>query len=144
MEWGKQAAFTFAIVFTYLGKNPNAQLVRTESSCTCLMHQAPVVMDATPFYDVSKPLRFRAIPDGLVESHLEGSECCLIHADSPLSPTKGVWLNPSVRVGYSGLAYDAVHGECGLSPYAILAGLWTNRLLRWFTTTYVKSTLSKT
>jgi len=99
-----------------------------------------VIMDATPFYDMFEKLRFRAIPDSLARYHLEGSECCLIHADNPLSLTKGVWLNPNVRVGYNGPAYNAAHGECGgLSSYSTLTGLWINRFRRWFIPTWTKS-----
>ncbi|BAE60536.1 unnamed protein product [Aspergillus oryzae RIB40] len=53
-----------------------------------------VAMDAAPFYQ-HPPLKFRGISDSLAKSHLEGSECCLIHADNPLSREKGVWLNPN-------------------------------------------------
>lgn len=99
-----------------------------------------VAMDATPFYDTFEPLRFRAIPDSLAKFHLEGSECCLIHADNPLSPSKGIWPNPSVRVGYNGPAYDVVHNECGgVSPYSVFTGLWTNRLRHWLTPTWTQS-----
>jgi hypothetical protein len=99
-------------------------------------------MDAAPFYNSStgSPLRFRGIPDSLALSHLEGSECCLIHVDNPLSRSNGVWLNPNVRVGYNSLAYDAVHStDCWLSSYDILRGLWKNRLRRWITTPWLKS-----
>ncbi|KAK4505662.1 hypothetical protein PRZ48_003627 [Zasmidium cellare] len=104
-----------------------------------------VAMDAGPFYS-SKPLSFRGIPDSLSLSHLEGSECCLIHADNPLSHTKGVWLNPNVRVGYSGPAYEAVHSlstSPWLSSYEIALGAWTNRILRWITTPYFKEQVVK-
>ncbi|OAQ97990.1 hypothetical protein LLEC1_03544 [Akanthomyces lecanii] len=49
-----------------------------------------VVMPADPFVSPTK-LRFRGIPDSLALQHLEGSECCLIHADNPLSKTLGAW-----------------------------------------------------
>ena len=92
-------------------------------------------MDPTPFYE-NPPLTFRGIPDSLAKSHLEGSECCLIHADNPLSSNQGVWLNPNVRVGYDPTAYAAVNPADGswLSSFSIMSGLWKNRLLRWFTT----------
>ena len=73
-------------------------------------------MDASPFYSPSDPLRFRGIPDSLASTHLEASECCLIHADNGLSTKKGVWLNPRVRVGYSVEAYESVHPGVSLSP----------------------------
>lgn len=102
-------------------------------------------MDAAPFYDTVAPLRFRGIADSLAAAHLEGSECCLIHADNPLSAKKGVWLNPNVRVGYDGKAYEAVHpqqhGQKGTWPSTsqVLWGLWENRLRRWFTTDALKT-----
>ncbi|KAJ5104802.1 hypothetical protein NUU61_002149 [Penicillium alfredii] len=97
-----------------------------------------VAMPTAPFL-ASPPLRFRGIPDTLATSHLEGSECCLIHADSPLSAPQGVYLNPLVRVGYNGAAYDAVHPTRNwLSARRILQGLWINRLRRWTTTVWFK------
>lgn len=102
-----------------------------------------VAMDAAPFYG-SNPLAFRGIADSLALSHLEGSECCLIHADNPVSRTKGVWLNPNVRVGYSGPAYEAVHSHQRspwISAFEIAIGSWTNRLLRWITTPYFKESV---
>lgn len=99
---------------------------------------APVALPAAPFL-ASPPLRFRGIPDTLATSHLEGSECCLIHADNPLSAPQGVYLNPLVRVGYNGAAYDAVHPTRNwLSARRILQGLWINRLRRWTTTVWFK------
>ncbi|EAQ87609.1 hypothetical protein CHGG_04228 [Chaetomium globosum CBS 148.51] len=74
-------------------------------------------------------LRFRGIPDSLAALHLEASECCLIHADNPGSRTRGVYVNPAVRVGYNRLAYDAVHnnptggGGGGGSWYVVDGGL---------------------
>ena len=69
--------------------------------------------DAAPFQDSRRPLRFRAVNDSLAEHHLEASECCLIHYDNPISASKGVWMNPKVRVGYNTLRYDAVHRPPG-------------------------------
>lgn len=95
-----------------------------------------VAMDAAPFL-AAYPLRFRGIPDSLALSHLEGSECCLIHADNPLTTQHGVYLNPLVRVGYNAPAYDAVNPiKNWLSPVSILKGLWMNRLRRWVTTPF--------
>ncbi|KAK3935067.1 cryptococcal mannosyltransferase 1-domain-containing protein [Diplogelasinospora grovesii] len=87
-----------------------------------------------------KGLRFRGIDDSLAMSHLEGSECCLIHADNPASSTRGVFLNPNVRVGYNRKAYDKVHpqGRSWLSPFQVWTGLWKNRLARWCTTPILK------
>jgi Cryptococcal mannosyltransferase 1 len=96
-----------------------------------------VFMDASPFYQDVKPLRFRGIQDSLAISHLEGSECCLIHADNPLTSERGLWLNPNVRVGYNPEAYAAVHkDDSWLSASEIVYGLWKNRLKRWFTTSW--------
>jgi len=92
-----------------------------------------VSMPAEPFIS-STPLRFRAIPDSLAISHLEGSECCLIHADNPLSAQKGVYLNPNVRVGYDGSSFETVRPiQYWLSFWRIARGLWENRLRRWTT-----------
>jgi hypothetical protein len=95
-------------------------------------------MPASPFLAKS-PLRFRGIPDSLAYYHLEGSECCLIHADNPLSKEKGVYLNPRVRVGYNGPAYTAVNPITNwLTAKSILQGLWVNRLRRWSITSWIK------
>lgn len=96
-----------------------------------------VLFDAAPFYG-DAPLRFRAISDSLADFHLEGSECCLIHADNPLSARegKGVWLNPNVRVGYSAATYNAVQGIQDATfpgPFTTITGAWSYRWLRWRT-----------
>lgn len=97
-----------------------------------------VAMPAAPF-TANHPLRFRGIPDSLASSHLEGSECCLIHADNPLSTQDGIYMNPLVRVGYSGPAYVAVNPIMNwLSARSILQGLWINRIRRWTTSTWLK------
>jgi hypothetical protein len=93
------------------------------------------MMDAAPFYADSNRLAFRGISDSLSLHHLEGSECCLIHVDNPLSATKGVYLNPSVRVGYNALAYEIVNPPPGVSwlgAFDIVSGSWENRIRRWF------------
>ncbi|KAK4630949.1 hypothetical protein CLAFUR4_02896 [Fulvia fulva] len=100
-----------------------------------------VAMDAEPFYAHEAPLRFRGISDSLAEYHLEGSECCLIHADNPMSRSKGVWLNPNVRVGYTVSAYNNVHASRGspwISAFSVAFGSWSNRVLRWTTTPWFK------
>jgi hypothetical protein len=95
-------------------------------------------MDASPFYDQTSPLRFRGIPDSLATHHLEASECCLIHADNYLTFQKGVWINPKVRVGYSGEAYHAVHRrQCWLTASDMILGAWENRLRRWTTSLWL-------
>lgn len=99
-----------------------------------------VAFDAAPFYSATTPLSFRGIPDSLAALHLEGSECCLIHADNPLTSTRGVWLNPAVRVGYNPEAYDAVHpgGAVWPSVAESVVGVWKTRVRSWVTTTYLK------
>ncbi|EFZ00338.2 hypothetical protein E5D57_010287 [Metarhizium anisopliae] len=95
-----------------------------------------VVMPAEPFVSSTK-LRFRGVPDSLANHHLEGSECCLIHADNPLSRTLGVYLNPRVRVGYNPEAYVATHpAGSWVSAWGIFIGLWKNRLKRWTSITF--------
>ncbi|KAK4172248.1 cryptococcal mannosyltransferase 1-domain-containing protein [Triangularia setosa] len=98
-----------------------------------------VVMPATAFMGI-QGLKFRGVQDSLAEYHVEGSECCLIHADNPQSRTKGVFLNPNVRVGYRREAYEAVHpiGGSWVSLSQIWLGLWKNRLGRWLTTPWFK------
>lgn len=67
-----------------------------------------VAFDASPFQQKESPLRFRGIPDSLAQYHVEASECCVVHYDNPLSSTKGVYINPAVRVAYSAEAYQAI------------------------------------
>lgn len=95
-------------------------------------------MPVAPFLSKT-PLRFRAVPDSLAQLHVECSECCLIHADNPLSPTKGIYLNPRVRVGYNDLAYAAVHPHTAwISLHNIALALWENRIRRWTTSVFFK------
>ncbi|CAG7916382.1 unnamed protein product [Penicillium olsonii] len=121
----------------------------SQASRSAMKHMAPVpvtscwngmvAMPAKPFLD-HPPLRFRGIPDSLAQRHLEGSECCLIHADNPLSTEKGVYLNPLVRVGYNGAAYAAVHPLMDwLSAWRVFQGVWTNRLRRLGDTSWLKA-----
>ena len=92
-----------------------------------------VVFDSAPFY-ADPPLRFRGVDDSLADLHLEGSECCLVHADNPLSREGstggGVWLNPNVRVGYNVPAYRQVRAARFPGPVATVVGAWANRLSR--------------
>ncbi|KAF2767117.1 putative polysaccharide export protein [Teratosphaeria nubilosa] len=93
-----------------------------------------VVFDATPWYDVLHQLSFRGIADDLAAEHLEGSECCLVHADNFLSRAKGVWINPNVRVTYNASLYNAVNPAdraAWPSTAHVVSGLWQNRLKRW-------------
>ncbi|KAL1796418.1 hypothetical protein ACET3X_004958 [Alternaria dauci] len=97
-----------------------------------------VAMPVEPFV-ASPPLRFRGIPDSLASSHVEASECCLIHADNPLSVTQGVFLNPNVKVGYNRSSYDALHSpEAILSPFQIFRSVGWGRLMRLVTTPLFK------
>ncbi|KAF2128532.1 glycosyltransferase family 69 protein [Dothidotthia symphoricarpi CBS 119687] len=87
-----------------------------------------VAMDARPFLG-REPLRFRGITDELAEMHLEGSECCLIHADNPLSATKGVYINPDVRVGYNAEAYNVVNALLAWPTSSErIKGMWKSRM----------------
>ncbi|KAI1818486.1 glycosyltransferase family 69 protein [Poronia punctata] len=86
-----------------------------------------VAFDSAPFY-ASPPLQFRGIEDSLADYHLEGSECCLIHADNYLSEEKGVWLNPNVRVGYSVDAYHWIRRNHFPSAMWTVIGAWVNRI----------------
>ncbi|KAI9780712.1 MAG: hypothetical protein M1816_002761 [Peltula sp. TS41687] len=109
-----------------------------------------VVFKASPFYqrrndNDSEPLRFRGIPDSLAKYHLEASECCLIHVDNPLTSTRGVWMNPSVRVAYNAAAYATVNGAVAdgkrstgwwPSMTARIRGIWRNRLVRYTSLTW--------
>lgn len=107
-----------------------------------------VVMEAEPFYGLDSPLRFRGIPDSLADFHLEGSECCLIYEDNPLTASRGVWVNPDVQVGYNKAAYDVMRTRPFPRSFpSYLKRIWENRLRRWFTTDWftqraVKSRLS--
>lgn len=91
-----------------------------------------VLFDSAPFY-ADPPLRFRGIDDSLADLHLEGSECCLIHADNVLSrdPDRGVWLNPNVRVGYDVPVYRAVKGGRFPGAVAAVVGGWADRWMRF-------------
>ncbi|KAK4099076.1 glycosyltransferase family 69 protein [Parathielavia hyrcaniae] len=80
-----------------------------------------VAMPASTFTGI-RGLQFRGLPDSLAASHLEASECCLVHADNPGSRTRGVFVNPAVRVGYTRAAYDAVHAAASAAEEA--GGSW--------------------
>lgn len=98
-------------------------------------------MEAKPFTSSVK-LRFRGVPDSLAKYHVEGSECCLIHADNPLSKTLGVYLNPRVRVGYNYAAYKATHPVTSwASAWRISYGIWVNRISRWTKVTFERQVI---
>ncbi|EPE31972.1 hypothetical protein GLAREA_12054 [Glarea lozoyensis ATCC 20868] len=85
-----------------------------------------VVFQASSF----PALKFRRVPDGLAERHVEGSECCLIHVDD--RDGKGVWVNPDVKVAYGGTADGVVNPEGGVWPGwgGRVVGVWLNRGVR--------------
>ena len=91
-----------------------------------------VLMDTTPFYS---GLSFRGIPDSLASKHLEGSECCLIHADlNATQPShNGIYVNPAVRVGYTAEAYELTHfgdTKTFLTSTQYWLAMWLHRLNR--------------
>ncbi|KAI9036536.1 glycosyltransferase family 69 protein [Aspergillus affinis] len=89
-----------------------------------------VAMPAHPFMD-DPPLQFRGVPDQLAAARFEGSERCLLHADNPLSATRGLYVNPHVRVAYGGATYAAVQPvQSWLSFWHVLGSLWESRLRR--------------
>lgn len=126
---------------------------RAAHSRSALKHNQPVpvsscwngmvFMDAAPFY--SEPaLRFRGISDSLALSHLEGSECCLIHQDNPKSRTHGVYVNPNVKVGYNWEAYEKMNIPGYRMPFLqYLYATWENRVRRWFSTDWFKMRIVK-
>ncbi|KAI1414728.1 glycosyltransferase family 69 protein [Hypoxylon sp. FL1857] len=89
-----------------------------------------VAFDSAPFY-ANPPLQFRGIDDSLADLHLEGSECCLIHADNYLTSEKGVWLNPNVRVAYNVKAYNQIRTNRFPNPFWTVVGAWVNRINGW-------------
>ncbi|PMD41764.1 glycosyltransferase family 69 protein [Hyaloscypha variabilis F] len=114
-------------------------------------HRKINIATQSPKILANQPLKFRGIPDSLAKSHLEGSECCLIHADNPLTEEKGVWVNPNVRVAYNATTYAAVNhgvevkadvgdfvdgvkggdGRPWPSKGERFWGVWGNRVQRW-------------
>ncbi|KAK1140659.1 hypothetical protein N8T08_009972 [Aspergillus melleus] len=89
-----------------------------------------IAIPAHPFM-ANPPLQFRGIADQLAAARLEGSERCLLHADNPLSATRGLYVNPHVRVAYGGVAYAAVQPiQSWLSFWHVLGSLWESRLRR--------------
>ncbi|KAF3940550.1 hypothetical protein ABW19_dt0208000 [Dactylella cylindrospora] len=106
--YGREAAsqrFPF-----FAGGESRAAMMKGEPVPVKSCWNGMVSFDAAPFLREEDPLRFRGIDDSLSVTHLEGSECCLIHADNakfgPHSSSRsGVWMNPLVRVGYNFEAY---------------------------------------
>ncbi|KAB8303390.1 hypothetical protein EYC80_004819 [Monilinia laxa] len=76
-----------------------------------------------------KGLKFRGVSDSLAPKHVEGSECCLIHADNPLRETKGIFVNPNVRVAYKRDIYDVVNSPEGWpGKREAIWGVWRVRV----------------
>ena len=102
---------------------------------TLSLSSPPETAAMMPSVHLTTPcLQFRGVSDSLAKHHLEGSECCLIHADYQRVGREGVWLNPNVRVGYNPAAYEAVNPDNGgLWPTwrEKVRGVWQNRLSRW-------------
>ncbi|ESZ94378.1 hypothetical protein SBOR_5242 [Sclerotinia borealis F-4128] len=74
-------------------------------------------------------LKFRGVSDSLAKYHVEGSECCLIHADNPLRDVMGVWVNPNVRVAYNKETYEVVNSGKGWpGRWKSVKGVWGVRL----------------
>ena len=107
-----------------------------------------IAFDSSPFY-ASPPLTFRGTSDSLAKEHVEGSECCLIHADNHrLRAEKGIWMNPNVRVSYNLTTYENVNPGAGREAplsaiggkrrekwpgkWEAVRGVWSNRQARWF------------
>lgn len=93
-----------------------------------------VAFPASSFYH---GLKFKGIPDGLAQRHLEGSECCLIHIDNDILRaskaelgSRGTWLNPNVRVAYSGPVYESIASHTKVWPRSRdkVIGTWKMRL----------------
>jgi hypothetical protein len=89
-----------------------------------------ILMDTGPFYN---QLTFRGIPDSLASKHLEGSECCLIHADlnATVPHHSGIYVNPAARVGYTPLAYELTHfgvEETFISATQYVLAMYLHRL----------------
>ena len=105
-----------------------------------------IVFDAAPFYTESVGLMFRGTSDELAKEHVEGSECCLVHADNwHLREEKGVYVNPNVRVSYNLTTYEDVNPGAGREDvfggkrrekwpgkWEAVSGIWRNREARWF------------
>lgn len=103
-----------------------------------------IAFDSTPFY-ANPPLTFRGTSDELAKEHVEGSECCLVHADNrKLREEKGVWMNPNVRVTYNLTTYEDVNPGAGREDvlggkgrrkwpgkWEAVSGVWSNRRARW-------------
>lgn len=87
------------------------------------------VFDAAPFYTNSPP-KFRAVEDSLADFHVEAPETCLIHVDNAPA-SKGVWMNPNVRVAHSVGTYARLQDNQFPDWVSAVVGSWNNRIERW-------------
>lgn len=148
-EYGEKATSAFWPWFESSASRADVRAGRPVRVQSCW--NGMIAFDALPFYgstgqagqpeqtsDVdlgreARPLMFRGIDDSLAEMHLEASECCLIHADNPLSGADstdsnyGVWLNPNVRVAYSVPVYNKVRRDVFPGAGAAVLGMWAHR-----------------
>ncbi|RYO45305.1 hypothetical protein AA0116_g13378 [Alternaria tenuissima] len=64
---------------------------------------------------------------------------CWNGIDNPLRVDKRTYVNPQVRVGYNGEAYDVVRPQgLLLSSWQVFKALWENRVRRWTTSPWLK------
>ena len=123
---------TLSVQFPYFRSSSDSlpAILNGHSARVASCWNGMVLMDASLFYN---GLTFRGISDSLASKHLEGSECCLIHADlnatHPLH--NGIYINPAVRVGYTPEAYDLTHSgpsETFISSTQYVLAMWLHRL----------------
>ena len=92
------------------------QVRRIDLSYSLSLSSLPLLPFAVPylllFCLLASNLCFLCVSDSLVEWHVEGSECCLIHYDNP-APSKGAWMNPNVRVRYKAKGWELVRQGVG-------------------------------
>jgi hypothetical protein len=149
---------TLAPQFPYFrpGSESLKSMLRGTATKVSACWNGMLLMDAAPFYgprpdslpspmdDTELGLPFRGIPDSLASKHLEGSECCLIHTDlATVNPSHaGVYVNPSVRVGYTMEAYNETHfgpeQDIFLSGTQYVLANWLHRLNRFRTPSMAK------
>lgn len=146
-----------ALQFPYFRPSESLKsMLRGTSTKVASCWNGMLLMDAGPFYgprsealptpmdETELGLPFRAVPDSLASKHLEGSECCLIHTDlAAVNPSHaGIYVNPSVRVGYTIGAYNATHfgpnEDMFLSGTQYVMATWLHRLNKLWTPTFEK------
>ena len=134
---------TLSVQFPYFRSTESRDAIwRGDSARVQSCWNGITLMDATPFYnsvdgkgDSVDGLRFRGVSDSLASKHLEGSECCLIHADLTAmgAAEHGIYVNPAVRVGYTEEAYNFTHfgpENTFISPTQYVLAKWLYRLNR--------------